>query len=104
MFACFSGIGVGHLALLLGGRTPALVIEPQDDVDDPTDECDEEEQERVGGTADLTHDETRQPDGEVEYMDVEEDNSEVEDDSEEDEEDSGASDCGVSDNEEEVEY
>jgi hypothetical protein len=93
MFARFAGIGVGHFGVLVGGRIPALVIETQDNMDEPTDEDDDEEQEGDGRTADLAE-------GEVDYMDVEED--EVEDYSEEDEEDSGASDCSVSDSVEEV--
>ena len=37
MFARFAGIGVGHLALNVGGRIPALVVEADDNMDEEED-------------------------------------------------------------------
>ena len=37
MFARFAGIGVGHLALNVGGQIPALVLEADDNMDEEED-------------------------------------------------------------------
>ena len=38
MFAQFAGIGVGHLALNVGGQIPALVVEADDNMDKEEDQ------------------------------------------------------------------
>ena len=37
MFARFAGIGVGHAPLMLGGQSPALVIEATEESDEGED-------------------------------------------------------------------